>query len=670
MKIEIGIDTGGTYTDAVAYDTENKNVLGWSKSLTTKEDLSIGIGGALDGLPKELAAKACMISLSTTLATNACVEDNGGRAKLVLIGMNPKTVAEFGGEYGLPPAGEIWFLHSRGTMQGQILEEPDWDAFLQESAAWFEDAASVAVVEVFAMWNSAVLEKKARSVIAGRHGIPIVCGHDLFSDLNSLQRAAGALLNARLIPIIEDFLQATRRALDARGITAPVVIVRSDGSLMSESSAVARPVETLLCGPAASVKGGMELAQEEDCLIIDMGGTTTDIAIVKDGAPVRAIEGIGIGKWRTFVRGVLIETFGLGGDSAVRFGRHGGLTLGPGRVIPLSQAASRWPRVLEKLLELTSTIKKHTEPLHEFYCLVKDIGGNMSYSDRERSFCDALRNGPLPLKEAASAAGSDAYHLSLDRLEKEGVVMRAGLTPTDIMHILGDFARYDGRAASLGAEFVAGCADMSVDALCAAVYDMAKKRLYVNIVRMLLEDRYPSYRKSGLGSGLADLIARGWQDNKHDARGGFLDFDFRTKAALVGVGAPVHVFLPDVAAALGARCVIPGNAGVANALGAVVGTIAATSTVEIGIDYETDGIKGYVVYGKANTVYTAGLDEAIEAALEDAKKSAAEEASSRGAAGDISVTADVKRNSVLVTGETDLLLGVSIIATAKGSAVL
>ena len=82
MKIEIGIDTGGTYTDAVVYDTDNRKVLGWAKALTTKEDLSIGIGNALDGLPKELAGQAGMVSLSTTLATNACVEDKGGRAKL------------------------------------------------------------------------------------------------------------------------------------------------------------------------------------------------------------------------------------------------------------------------------------------------------------------------------------------------------------------------------------------------------------------------------------------------------------------------------------------------------------------------------------------------------------------------------------------------------------
>jgi N-methylhydantoinase A/oxoprolinase/acetone carboxylase beta subunit len=669
MKIEIGIDTGGTFTDAVAYDTESKTILGWAKAPTTKEDLSAGIGEALDGLPEGLAGQAAMISLSTTLATNACVEDKGGRAKLLLIGMNPKTVAECGGEYGLPPAGEIWFLHSEGTMQGQILQEPDWDAFLRDSAAWFSDASAVAVVEVFAMWNGAALEKKARGVIAGRHAIPVVCGHDLFSDLNSLQRAAGTLLNARLIPIIEEFLAAVRRALDARDIAAPVAVVRSDGTLMSEASAVSSPVETLLCGPAASVRGAMELARERDAVIADMGGTTTDIALVKGGAPVRSAEGVAIGRWRTFVKGVRVETFGLGGDSAVRLDRHGALTLGPERVIPLSAAASRWSAVREKLEALTSSVVRHSEPLHEFYCLVRDIGERPEYTERERAFCAALRGGPLPLKEAAEASGNDAYHMDMRRLEREGVVIRAGLTPADIMHIRGDFTRYDAEAARLGAAFVAGCMDISVDVLCNAVYGMARKRLYAAVVRLLLEDRYPDYGRRGLPEGVDEMIGRAW-DEYQAGQGGFFRFGFQTGAALVGVGAPVHVFLKDVAAALGTRAVVPEAAGVANALGAAAGGVSAEVAVQIGVDYSTEGVKGYIVYGKNQTDYVETLDEAVALARRDAERSAAEEVARRGAAGDITVVSEVNRRDVRVGGDMELLLDVAVTATARGGIAL
>ena len=668
--IEIGIDTGGTYTDAVAYDSDNRAVLGWAKALTTKEDLSIGIGGALDGLPPDLLPQAKLVSLSTTLATNACVEDKGGRAKLVLIGMNRNTVSSYGDEYGLPQAREIWFLDSEGTMQGEVLAEPDWDGFLRDSGDWFRDAASVAVVEVFAMWNNAVLEKKARDAISRQYGIPVICGHDLFSDLNSLQRASGTLLNARLIPIIEGFLQATKRALAARSVAAPVVIVRSDGSLMSETFTVARPVETLLCGPAASVKGGMELGGEPDCLVVDMGGTTTDIAIVRGGVPKRALHGINIGRWRTFVRGVFIETFGLGGDSAVRFDRSRKLTLGPERVIPLCAAASRWPQVKAKLASLVDRVKRHSELLHEFYCPVRDISQDPGYTDAERAFCAALqKDGALILTEAAAAAGCDAYSLDMRRLEREGAVIRAGLTPTDIMHLMGDFDRYDSGASALGAEFMAGCLDTTAEELCRIIYGMVKKRLYTRIARLLLEDKYPAYRRTGLGEGLETLLSQTWHEFQTGGEHGLLSVAFTTTAALVGVGAPIHVFLPDVARALGTRCVVPANAGVANALGAVVGNITAESVVEIAVDYAPEGISGYIVHGKARTVRVLDLEDAIAAAREDAREDALREARLRGAVGNIAVSVDVRERSAHAKA-SELLLGVTVTATAKGSIAL
>lgn len=101
MKIGIGIDTGGTCTDAVVYQFENHKILAYAKTVTTKDNLSIGIGNALDGLPRDLVDKSEVIALSTTLATNACVEGKGGRAKLVMFGINPDTVRRVGNEYGL-----------------------------------------------------------------------------------------------------------------------------------------------------------------------------------------------------------------------------------------------------------------------------------------------------------------------------------------------------------------------------------------------------------------------------------------------------------------------------------------------------------------------------------------------------------------------------------------
>lgn len=670
MRLGIGIDTGGTYTDAVLYDFEEQRILASIKALTTKDDLSVGIGNALDGLPPEMLGKAELIALSTTLATNACVENKGGRARLLLIGVEKWVVQRVGVDYGLPNVEEIFFLDSKSNSQGEVVREPDWSSFLAASEDWVRGACAVGVVDIDAMDNNAVLEKTAGRLIERKHGLPVVCGNDLFSDLNSLKRGSSVLLNARLIPLITDFLQATQSALRKRNVPAPVVVVRSDGSLMSEKFATHRPVETLLCGPAASVMGGLALAKERDCLIVDMGGTTTDIAIVEGGVPAKAKDGITVGKWSTFVKGIFVDTFGLGGDSAVRFDDNGRLELQTTRLIPLSIGARRWPVILEKLESLVTTKRKHPLPLHEFFCLVRDVSESAGYTAKEVAFCRALRQGPLSLMEAAEAIGTDVYNLDVLRLEEEGPVMRCGLTPTDIMHLRGDFLRFDSEAARLGAQFVASCVGLSLDALCDLVYDRVKKTLYTNIVRVLLADAYPSFKKGETDGRLDTLISDSWERAKAGEGKGFLQLDLHTRATLVGIGAPIHIFLPDVARALGTRCVIPDNAGVANALGAILGNVTATSEVIIKPQYAIEGINGFIVFGKDRNSHVADRSESIRIGVQEAEAIAREEAVRRGASGDIAVTSRVTTKAAEASNMAEVLIEIRVSATAVGRLAL
>lgn len=666
MKLGIGIDTGGTYTDAVIYDYEQSRIISSSKALTTKEDLSVGIGNALDGLPSTFLKEASIVSLSTTLATNACVENKGGRAKLLFIGVDNRVVQRVGKKYGFEDNEEIYYLDCECQFDGKILQEPDWDLFLEQSKAWFRDVEAVAIVEIYAMKTSALLEKKAKELITQKYGLPVICGHELFSDLNSIQRGSTTLLNARLLPIIGGFLQAIKKALKLREISAPVVIVRSDGSVMSEEFTCVKPVETLLCGPAASVIGGIELTHEKDCLIIDMGGTTTDVSIVKDQIPLKAENGVNVGNWRTFVKGVYINTFGLGGDSVIRHDHNNRLSLEAFRVVPLSIAASKWPSIKTKLHQLLLTRKQHTLLLHEFFMLVKDISESSSYTQREIDFCNALKNGPLIFSEAADIVGVDMYNFKMDRLEKEGVIIRCGLTPTDIMHIKGDFKEYDIGAAMLGAEFVSACIGVSVQKLCDLVYDSVKKLLYTNLVKLLIEYEYHEYRSTGLGKRLEKLVEVSWENHIKKKKHGFFTFNFSTPASLVGIGAPIHIFLPDVADALGTRFIVPENAGVANAIGAVIGNITAICEIEIKPEGTAYGISGYTVYGKEKNFRKSDKDDAIQMAMEEAKASAKDEAIKRGANGDISIKTEIKIDTAESKDNVEVFLGIKVIATAIG----
>ena len=669
MKLGIGIDTGGTYTDAVIFDFESKNILGTSKALTTKEDLSIGILEALDALPAEYLKSVEIISLSTTLATNACVEDRGGSAKLIFFGGDRKIIDEVGMEYGLPSSKEMYIQESYTKFSGEIEREVDWDLYVSNVENEFEGLNGVGIIETNAIRNSAVVEKKAKELFMQKHNIPVICGHELFNELNCLQRGASTLLNARLFPIIQEFMDAIKTAMEQRGINADIVIVRSDGSLMSEEFAHTRPVETLLCGPASSVMGSLGLTDEPNSIVVDMGGTTTDIALITDGVPHKVNDGISIGKWKTFVDGLYIKTFGLGGDTAIHYDNNK-VFLEDYRVIPFCVLAVKYPQIVDNLKKLLESKKKHTKYLHEHYILVKDISNNIRYTDEEKTFCAAVKNNPLMLTEAAaSVEGKDIYNFNVSRLLKEGVVQICGLTPTDIMHIKGDFNKFPPEASMLAAQYVASNLDITVDELCDYVYDEIKRKLYLNIVKVLLENKDKDYIKHGISKDIERFINESYEIAKTGFNHRFISFismKFDTDFVLTGVGAPIHIFLDDVAKMLGTKAVFPKYHEVANALGAVVGNIYASNIIEIKPNYHADGITGYTVFGNTETKIFKELEDAEKFALAEAENGAYAEAVKRGAKGEIAVSCKLNKNEARAK-DASIHLGTQAVANAVAS---
>jgi N-methylhydantoinase A/oxoprolinase/acetone carboxylase beta subunit len=317
--------------------------------------------------------------------------------------------------------------------------------------------------------------------------------------------------------------------------------------------------------------------------------------------------------------------------------------------------------VTEKLQELLRSAKTHDRFLHEFFVPVRDIASNPNYDDFEKSFCEKLKAGPMTLEEAARSMGKDVYTFHVPRLEREGVVMRAGLTPTDIMHLKGDFDRYDSSASALGARYIAECIGTTPEKLYDKVYGEVKLKLYANITRVLLQNKYPHLEKTGLGPDIEMMITESFR--KKDR--GMIDFMFKTPFTLVGIGAPIHIFLPDVARALHTEYIVPEYAPVANALGAVVGNVSAVCTVEVKPKMQSDMKFLYIVYGREkNTSFTSKAAAEREAARE-AQSQATEEAQKRGAGDDISVSSQVTRDNAM-TAEGKMYLGSRAVATAVG----
>lgn len=657
MAYTIGIDTGGTYTDAVVYDPERRSVIAYAKALTTREDLSAGILNALDGLDPELSRQAGVICLSTTLATNACVEDKGARAKLLFIGVDPKAVEWVGEEAGLDDPTLIRYAPDASW---QIDE--DWAPFLEEHRCWLEDAQALGIVALNTAKDQGAAEQAAASAISAAVNIPVICGHELSDTLNSIYRGASALLNGRLIPVLAEFLDAIHVALERRQILAPVAIMSSSGSLMSATFAGRHPVETILCGPAASVAGGKALAGMENAIVVDMGGTTTDIALIRSGVPVKAEKGVQIGRWHTATKGVFVHTLGLGGDSAIRYDwRSRQFSLGPERVLPLCSAAARWPEIIDHLSSLETRANGHTLMLHEFFLCVKGIEGNAHYTPEEQAFCRILGDRPMPIRQAAEAMQKDPYTFRMERLEREGVIMRCGLTPTDIMHLTGDFTAFSVPAARQGAVFLAACANITVDSLCQWVYHEVKKRLYLSIANILLQEEMPVFVKQGLSPQMIAYLEHAWELSQSEKETQ-LGMGLTTSSVLVGVGAPIHVFLPDVARVLGTRCVIPGNAPVVNAAGAAACQVSAVKTVTI-----TGEGTDYLAHLSGGSQLFSNLEEAVDAAREDSEALARQEAISRGATGSLLVHFKEDVRTVHTGYGSELFLGGDITATAIGT---
>lgn len=637
--IRLGIDTGGTYTDAVIVDMDGLKVLAKSKSLTTKGNLTRGITSAIDALPPDALKQVEHVALSTTLATNACVEGKGGRAKLIIVGSTDEVLrrVDARGKFGIPYE-DVLTVKYEGSYDGNDVCIPDWEQLYEDNRAFFEEAASFGIASIYSRNNGAAVEKSGAAFLRERFGKLVVEATTVAAEPNVIGRGATALLNARLVPVVGEFLDAIARALADRGIDAPVSIVRSDGTLMSEELARTRPVETILSGPAASVTGAQVLSGAPESLIVDIGGTTSDISIVHGGKANRT-SGIFIGGWKTQVAGVSIDTIALGGDTVARYTKNSRLELGTRKVTPLCIAAARWPEVKKYLKSYHAQTVIDFNSRYELFYLLHDPGDMSRYKQTEQRFLEVLADGPVQLCDPRM----DIIGLKTERLESEGIVMRCGMTPTDAMHLKGDFDGFDAEASLLGARCIlksyrgdeASKDDAEVERLADEIYDLAKARLFHQVVRALAQDRYWPDAPIEPDSQLQAVIDDVWSRRNETAQFPF-SVNLSCDATLVGVGAPTHVFLEEVADVLGAPRSLPEHAEVANAIGAAASRVSVERQVRVHPLRGSDGVvTGYQLRSSSETQVYEGLPEALEAARSLAREEVVEEARRRGAEGEL-----------------------------------
>jgi len=576
MTLFLGVDTGGTYTDAVVLDPQADAVLGKAKALTTRGDLSLGIGRAVDAAlasagvaPRDLS----LVSLSTTLATNALVEGQGGRVALVFIGFDEEDRNRAGLDEAM--RGDPVIVLAGGHTHAGTEATPLDLATLEAAVAGLE-VEGFAVAARFATRNPAH-EVAAREAIRRITGRAVTCSHELSANLNGPKRALTAVLNARLIGMIDQLVTACESHLALRGIAAPVMVVRGDGALISAAMVRERPIETILSGPAASIVGARWLTGESDALVSDIGGTTTDMALLRGGLPEIDPMGARVGGLRTMVEAVAMRTTGLGGDSEVHLapgGLEAALHLGPRRLVPVSLLAVDHPGMVHAALDRALSTGIAGEQDGRF--VIPMQGRAEGLAPREAALLARI-TAPMPLDRALTSRLEAA---ALDRLVARGLVMLSGVTPSDASHVLGLLADWDGDAAQKALDLMARRRAGNGERIAADAAEMARMivdQLTAQTVTCLLEAAFAEDTAfAGRDpTGLACHPLTGAALSNHR---GIVELSARLGVPVIGLGASAPTYYGAVGHRLGARMILPDHAGVANAIGAVVGQVSQRAT--------------------------------------------------------------------------------------------
>lgn len=576
MAIFLGVDTGGTYTDAVLLDETTQTVLAKAKALTSRPDLTEGISGAIDAVladaPQVSPAQVAMVSLSTTLATNALVEGQASRAALVMIGFDTseRGRAQLTEALGDDPLIEVGGGHQHSGLEAKPLDRAALEAALD---ALPHGISAVAVAAQFATRNPAH-EIEARTLIRARTGLPVTCSHELSAGLNGPKRALTALLNARLIAMIDRLIGTCERHLALRGIEAPLMVVRGDGALVSAALVRERPIETILSGPAASIAGASWLTGLSDALVSDIGGTTTDVCLLRNGKPAIDPQGARVGSFRTMVEAVAMRTSGLGGDSEVHVleGLPGGLRLGPRRVMPIALAAQKFPDVVLPALE--AALARNPAPLESWHFAIPHfVSEPEGLPPREAMIALRLLAGPRLLSEVIRTRIEVP---ALLRLVQRGHVLLCGPTPSDAAHVLGRQTSWNRSAAEMALTLLSrqrGGDGNSLAPSAAAMAQTIVDQLTTQTVTCLLETAFAEEPRNWTQPP-EDLARHSLLLAALDRAPGLVKLAAHLGVPVIGLGASANCYYGAVGTRLGCDMVVPDHADVANAIGAVVGQVS------------------------------------------------------------------------------------------------
>lgn len=542
MHYGLGIDTGGTYTDAVLLRGSDGIVIDSKKAFTTYPDLQIGISKVLDSLDQELLKQVNLVSVSTTLSTNSLLEGTGTPVGLLLIGQHP-VEREF-------PTPDFIVVPGGHGPSGEEEVPLDIEA-IRNFANKTKDKVSAYAISGFFSTRNPEHELLAKSVIQESTGKPVVCGHELSQELGAYERAVTAVLNAQLIPITYHFVSAVMADIKRRGIHARMLMLKCDGSVYNLEDALEKPIETIFSGPAASLLGASYLAKLDTCAVIDVGGTSTDVSAIYQGVPEISASGSVVGGWKTRVKAMKMETSATGGDSHVWITDRE-IKIGPRRVIPLCVAAAEHPALLQKLNQMKLLPRKSLDENYQpTKFLIRTKYAINDLNKEETEMLKYIGSDPISIHELYTSMRTMPSGKVMDSLIKKRLVQAIGFTPTDALHVRGEYTVWNADASHAGAELLSRYNGRKKYEFCTHVKEhVAKNMAYSQMAFLLSEKAKP----------LVDEMLSGFSPAK-----------FSLKLPIVLLGGPVKAYLEEMTELLDAEIIVPDHAEVGNAVGALAG---------------------------------------------------------------------------------------------------
>lgn len=341
----LGLDVGGTFTDAVIID--GHRVVASAKRRTTKDNLMQGIGEALDAVLDSCdTSNIEQVTLSTTVVTNTIVEEKEQVVDLYVVTGPGRNVDD------IFPVSPI-YLQGYTDHRGIVVERTSTDG-VRNIAHMVQERSGTDLAAVSAKFGVRNPQEELSITEALKDRYNTISNGSLLSgSLNFPRRTISAYFNSAVTPVFTVFKKNVEDALSVRNIKAPLHILKADGGSLPMEHMVSRPVETAFTGPAATVLGLSALGAigNEHTVALDIGGTTTDISLWKQGRPLMTKSGVSIREYPSAVRSFAVTSVGIGGESVVRV-VDGEITVGPERVGPSVVLGGTEPTLGDALIVL------------------------------------------------------------------------------------------------------------------------------------------------------------------------------------------------------------------------------------------------------------------------------------------------------------------------------